>query len=111
VTCQNMSMAQLADALPRMAPGYIRTPVVDATGIAGSFDFSFFFTPNGVGGIGGGNPGGTGAAPAPSSAADPSGAVSLYDAFTRQLGLKLDVQKRALPVLVIDSVEQKPVDD
>jgi uncharacterized protein (TIGR03435 family) len=85
--------------------------VVDATGIQGNFDFSFFFTPNGVGGIGGGSARGADAAPAPSSAAMPSGAVSLYDAFTRQLGLKLEVQKRPLPVLVIDSVEQKPVDD
>ena len=116
VTCQNMSMAQLADALPSIAPGYVRTPVVDETGIEGNWDFTFTFTPNGVGGIGNGGGGGdgraaVGAGAPPSAAADPSGAVSLFDALSKQLGLRLQVQKRPLPVLVIDSVEQKPSDD
>jgi uncharacterized protein (TIGR03435 family) len=110
-----MSMTQLADALPAIAPGYIRTPVVDETGITGNWDFTFTFTPNGVGGIGGGRGGDGGQAPgaggAPSAAADPSGAVSLYDALSKQLGLRLQVQKRPLPVVVIDSAEQKPSDD
>ena len=115
VTCRNMSMAQLADALPAIAPGYVRTPVVDETGIEGNWDFTFTFTPNGVGGIGPGRGGDGGLAPGagapPSAAADPSGAVSLFDALNKQLGLRLQVQKRPLPVLVIDSVNQKPTDD
>ena len=41
----------------------------------------------------------------------PSGAVSLFDAMTRQLGLKLEMQKRPTPVLVIDHIEQKPTDN
>jgi uncharacterized protein (TIGR03435 family) len=41
----------------------------------------------------------------------PSGAVSLFDAVTRQLGLKLEMQKRPTPVLVIDHIEQKPTDN
>ncbi len=115
VTGRNMSMAQLAEALPAIAPGYIRTPVVDETGITGNWDFTFTFTPNGVGGIGGGRGGDGGQAPgaggAPSAAADPSGAVSLFDALNKQLGLRLQVQKRPLPVVVIDSADQKPSDD
>jgi uncharacterized protein (TIGR03435 family) len=33
------------------------------------------------------------------------------EALNRQLGLKLDMQKRPLPVLVIDHVEEKPTDN
>jgi hypothetical protein len=32
----------------------------------------------------------------------------LFDAVDKQLGLKLDVQKLPLPVLVVDIVNQKP---
>ncbi len=42
------------------------------------------------------------------TASDPSGALSLYDAVNKQLGLKLEQQKRPMPVLVIDHVEEKP---
>lgn len=43
--------------------------------------------------------------------ADPNGALSLSEAINRQLGLKLELEKRPAPVLVIDHVEQKPVDN
>ena len=33
------------------------------------------------------------------------------DAVNKQLGLKLEMQKRPLPVLVIDHVEEKPTDN
>ena len=33
------------------------------------------------------------------------------DALNKQLGLKLEMQKRPLPVLVIDHVEEKPADN
>jgi len=46
--------------------------------------------------------------PAPS---DPNGAVSLFDAINKQLGLKLEAQKRPVPVLVIDHIEEKPKDN
>jgi uncharacterized protein (TIGR03435 family) len=35
----------------------------------------------------------------------------LFDAVEKQLGLKLDVQKRTYPVLVIDHIEEKPTDN
>ena len=111
VTCQNMSMAQLAALLPRMAPGYIRTPVIDATNLRGSFDFSFSFTPNGVGGVGGGGRGDGGQPLAAAGASDPTGAISLPDALSKQLGLRLESQKRPYPVMVIDHAEEKPTDD
>ena len=41
-------------------------------------------------------------------AADPSGVVSLFDAFKNELGLKLEKEKRPMPVLVIDHIEEQP---
>jgi uncharacterized protein (TIGR03435 family) len=114
VTCRNMTMAQFADRLQGLAAGYIHAPVADATGLDGAWDFSFNFSPIGIaqgGGPGRGGDAGAGAAAGGAlTASDPTGALSLLDAMTKQLGLKLEMQKRPLPVLVIDHVEQKPTD-
>jgi uncharacterized protein (TIGR03435 family) len=114
VTCQNMTMAQFADLLPSIAPGYIRNEVVDATGLEGNWDFTFSFSPAGVLQLGGGGRGGDAPQPAGGTgpaASDPSGGLSLFDAVSKQLGLKLEMQKRPKPVMVIDSVLQKPTDN
>ena len=113
VTCQNMTMAQFAEQLPRIASGYIHSAVQDDTGIEGAFDFTLSFSPAGIiQAAGRGGPGRGGDAPPASgatpSASDPSGALSLFDAVSKQLGLKLEMHKRPLPVLVIDHVEEKP---
>jgi len=106
LTCQNMTMAQIGDELQRSANGYIYSTVKDGTGIKGSFDFTLSFSsadkvqastaPT---------------TPSANSASDPSGALSLFDAVNRQLGLKLEKEKRSLPVLVIDHIEEKPTDN
>ena len=104
LTCQNMTLAQIGDELQHVAPGYIYNPVTDGTGIKGSYDFTLSFSsadkilPD------------TAEAPHNSDAisAEPNGAVSLFDAVSRQLGLKLEKTKRAYPVLVIDHIEETP---
>lgn len=108
ITCQNMSMAQLADRLQGLASGYIHSPVLNMTGLDGSYDFTISFSAIGLLRNRGGAP-----APAGSgvSAADPSGAISLFDAMTKQLGLKLEEKKRVVPVLVFDHMEEKPTDN
>ena len=116
VSCQNMTMAQFAESLQSIAPGYLRIPVADGTGLSGSWDFTFSFSPAGlVAGSGAGRDGGgPPAQPAPAAqgaASDPSGALSLFDALNRQLGLKLELRKRPMSVLVIDHVEEKPTDN
>jgi uncharacterized protein (TIGR03435 family) len=114
VTCQNMTMAQFAELIPNIAPGYVHTDVADATGLEGGWDFTFSFSPAGVLQIAGVK-GGDAAAPSAGSnapeASDPSGAISLFDALNKQLGLKLEARKRPMSVLVIDHVERKPVDN
>lgn len=109
VSCQNMSMSELADRLQGLASGYIHSPVLDATGIEGFYDFTFNFSPAGlVQGAGGGGRGGDGASGA---AADPNGGLSLPDALNKQLGLKLELVKRPVPVLVIDHMDEKATEN
>ena len=105
ITCQNMSMTQFAVMLQEMANGYVRAPVKDATGIEGNFDFSVNFS--GVGLL----PGAQFDPNATSGATDPNGSLTLPEALQKQLGLKLEMGKRPLPVLVIDHVEDKPTEN
>jgi uncharacterized protein (TIGR03435 family) len=114
VTCQNMTMAMFAEKLKDIAPGYIHTPVLDATGLDGSYDFTLSFSTAGVlRNGGGGGRGGDGPPPAAAvgTASDPNGAVSLFDAIEKQLGLRLQEQKRPVSVFVIDHIEQKPTEN
>jgi len=103
-TCRNISMAQFADKLQNIGGGYIDHPVVDLTGLDGSWDFALNFSPLRAMRAGG-KGGEAGAAP------DPNGAISLFEALEKQLGLKLEQQKQPMPVLVIDHVEEKPTDN
>src|SRR5260370_5286316 len=98
-------MAQFAELLPGIAPGYLHTQVVDATGLEGGFDFTFSFSPAGIFQVNQGRSeeGGTSASPVP-EASLPSGAISLFDAPTKQRRVKLETQKRPTPVLVIDHI-------
>jgi uncharacterized protein (TIGR03435 family) len=52
--------------------------------------------------------------PTPGDAAnssDPNGALSVFDAVNKQLGLKLEKTKRSYPVLVIDHIEETPTEN
>jgi uncharacterized protein (TIGR03435 family) len=112
VTCQNITMAQLADRLPSIAGGYVRTPVADETGLEGGWNFTFNFSPAGaVQGALAGRGGDPAAGGAPLAASDPTGALTLQESLSRQLGLKLETERRTLQVFVIDSMEQKPTDN
>lgn len=117
VTVTNMTMAQLADRLHGIAPGYLSSPVTDGTGLEGAYDFTLSFSPNGFQNVGaGGGRGGPDAAPPPpgvasAPASEPNGGITLFEAMEKQLGLKLVAQKRPVQVLVIDHVEQKPIDN
>jgi len=108
INCQNITMAQFAERLQPMASGYLQSPVVDATGLEGGWDFLLSFS--GAGRVGGG-PRGRGGDGAVADAAAPDGAISLFEAVEKELGLKLEPQKRNVQVLVIDHIERKPIDN
>jgi len=101
LTCTNTTMDLLAEKLPGMAPAYVDRPAVDLTKLEGGWDFVLNWTPRGAFDNGGGQPG---------AAADPNGSLTVFEGLEK-LGLKLEQQKQPVPVLVIDSLEQKPRED
>jgi uncharacterized protein (TIGR03435 family) len=111
MTCHNITMAQFADQLQIIASNYIRHPVVDATGLEGAWDFSFNFSainPTQLATMRSGVPA---ALPADApGASDPLGGTSLFDALEKQVGLKLEPEKRPYPVFVIDHIEENSRD-
>jgi uncharacterized protein (TIGR03435 family) len=108
--CQNATMAFFAERLHNIAPGSINWPVQDATGLAGGWDFTLAFNPLPVMFLNGPGRGGD-AGQGPPVAPDPSGGFTIVESIEKQLGLKLETQKRALPVIVIDRIQQKPTDN
>lgn len=112
LNCQNMTMAQFVDQIPFFAGSYTSYPVLDKTGLEGAWDFTLSFSPinaNQLFGLRGAPataPGGG------TAASDPiGGGLSFFDAVEKQLGLKLEVQKRTYPVFVIDHIEEKPTEN
>jgi uncharacterized protein (TIGR03435 family) len=111
--CQNMTMAQFADRLPNLAGGYAHVTVLDQTGLTDAYDFTLSFSAVQLL-QGGRGPMPAQPAPPPGSqpaASDPSGALSLPDAVSKQLGLKLELKKRPMQVLVIDHINEKPTEN
>src|SRR5215469_4746135 len=90
VACHGLTAAEIADDLHNMAGGYLRQPVIDATGLKGVYDFDLKWT---------------GRAQLAAAGAD---GISVFDAVDKQLGLKLDLQKSPLPVVLVESVNQAP---
>ena len=112
ITCQNMTMAQFAERLQSLAGGYVRVPAVDATGLESGWTFTVNFSPIGLvqGGPGRGGEAGPVSGGAALAASEPTGAISLPEALDRQLGLKLELQKRPMAVLVFDHIAEKPIE-
>jgi uncharacterized protein (TIGR03435 family) len=95
--CRNMTMKELAQQLPGMGGIGIDLPVIDQTGLTGKYDFQF------VVGIGGLRSSDARVGDGPAASIADSG-PTIFAAF-EQIGLKLERQKLATPVMVIDRVE------
>ncbi len=87
MTGKGMTMARLAEYLARQ----MDRPVVDATELKGEYDLTLEWTPDDAG-------------------ADAAG-PTLLTALQQQLGLKLQPSKAPIELLVVDSVERKPVEN
>jgi uncharacterized protein (TIGR03435 family) len=107
VTCQNVSMEQFGQLLPNIVGGYTRVAALDKTGLPGGYDFTLNFSP--IEQVRGPAPNPTGGNSG--VALDPTGALSLQDAMRRQLGIRMEESRRPVPVLVIDSINEKPTDN
>ena len=88
VTVRAMSMASFADRLSGSA-FHLDRPVVDRTGIVGAYDFTLEWAPNGL-------------------SVDERPGASLFTAIQEQLGLKIDAQRIAASILVVDQINKVP---
>jgi uncharacterized protein (TIGR03435 family) len=79
ISCHNTTMGEFANRLPRITRCCQATAVADLTGLKGGWDFTLDWSDR-----------------------------SIYDAVDKQLGLKLEVQQIPMPVVVVESVNQKP---
>jgi uncharacterized protein (TIGR03435 family) len=93
VACHNLTAAQIADNLHQMAGGYLDHAVIDSTKLEGSWDFDLEWTGRGA------------------LAAKGADGISVFDAVSKQLGLKLELQNVPTPALVIESVNRKPTEN
>ena len=89
-SCHHTTMEEFARHLHNWAGDYLTDPVVDSTGLKGSWDFDIKWTP-----------------PQMLRNAGPAG-ISIFDAVDKQLGLKLERQTAPRTVLIVDSVNEKP---
>ncbi|HEU5021230.1 MAG TPA: TIGR03435 family protein [Bryobacteraceae bacterium] len=93
-TCKNTTMAQLAAMLQEASMADVKHPVIDETGLEGAWDFTLTWTPRVL---------------APRAAgADPVAGVPLAQAMEKQLGLRMEMEKRPVQTLVIDRIDSKP---
>ena len=96
ISARGMVLSDLTTMLSRLPA--VRRRVTDRTGLTGTFNYDVEWTPttapNGV------------AAPVPSDQSGPN----IFTAIQEQLGLKMESGKEALPVLVIESVNQPSPD-
>ena len=103
LTCQNMTMAQFAMKIGDFAGSYFDHPVIDRTGLTGAYDFTISWTSKRR--YLGDSPGGD------STAQDPPGGVTAFQAVEKLLGNKIESQKQPRPVLIIDHIERKPTEN
>lgn len=93
--CRNMTMAAFANQLPKVreASGYLfNYPVVDRTGLKGAWNFTVKWSPR----------------VAMRAYPTPADTITIFDAFEKQLGLKLEFGKIPTPVVVVESANEKP---
>ena len=86
-SCSNTTMSSFAGFLHDVGSPYFNRPVIDQTGLKGGWDFDLQWSYN--------KPTG-------------SGGTSLPDALLKQLGLKVESKPAPTPVVVIQSVNEKP---
>jgi len=110
LSCHNMTMDELANALQQLAPGYVDRPVVNLSGLEGQFDFKFGWAPRrqpelreAADGV-----------PRPDGAIlnsnDPGG-LTLFEGIDKGLGLRLTSSKHPVPVIAIDQVNRTPIEN
>ena len=83
LSCTNMTISELADGLPDLAPGYIDRPVLDRSGSNTAYDFTLEWVNRRL--------------------ADSGGGPTIFEAIEK-LGLKFDQRKEKQEAMVIDQI-------
>ena len=96
-TCTNMTMTDFVEDLSRLALRYIDRPVVDLTGLKGTYDFKLEWTTMQNYGLDVG-----------SSPTGNVGGLTMFEALEKQLGLRLKPGTAPLETIVIDHAERVP---
>jgi uncharacterized protein (TIGR03435 family) len=86
--CESITMDNLIGPLTFAAKDYLDRPVINLTGLSGTFHVRLEWVPQRF--------------------VDANGGLTLFAAFTQQLGLRLEKRKVPVPVLVIDHIERPP---
>ena len=82
--------ASMDDVVDAVANAFLDRPVVDRTGLTGTYDLKLTYTPD-----------------IRSNRGEPNTAdISIFTAVQEQLGLKLEPQKASVTILVVDHVER-----
>jgi uncharacterized protein (TIGR03435 family) len=102
---------QPLEALLRMVGAELGRPVVDKTGLTGTYDFTLTWGPARVLINGQLVNQGLKAQPEAVDLADEPGAPDLRAAFARQLGLNLEQKTGPVEVLVVDHLSEKPTEN
>jgi uncharacterized protein (TIGR03435 family) len=111
MACQNITMAEIVDQLRGRGPG-LNWPILDSTGLEGGWDFTVTYNNSSLNVTGGRGEAGPAAADVgPGTATDPDGGFTIFEAVEKQLGLRLEMQKRPEPAIVIDHLEEKPTEN
>ena len=98
-----MTMPQFAMKIGDFAASYFDHPVIDRTGLTGAYDFTISWTSKRR--YLGDSPG------SDSTAQDPPGGVTAFQAVEKVLGNKIESQKQPRRVLIIDHMERKPTEN
>jgi uncharacterized protein (TIGR03435 family) len=109
LVAQKQTMQELAEELSRL----LEHPVVDMTGLAGEYDFTLYYTPEGnmTGASSGASMERDGAGQVgPIDSAEPAG-DNLFSALPKQLGLQLQSKKGSMDILVIDHAAKIPTEN
>jgi uncharacterized protein (TIGR03435 family) len=110
VQAHTMNMASLVNMLGAL----LGSPVVDQTGLNGTYDFDLDYTPDEVQRMspaGVPPPPGGGEGQVPSAGNPNADGVSLLAAVQSQLGLKLDAKKGPVELIVVDHIEKTPTEN
>lgn len=110
--CEKPAESITLDFLAQVLARQLGRPVIDGTGLTGTYDFTLEWTPESGQGLGPGfgEPGGTVPGKEPprpgGPAPDEPKGPSIFAAIQEQLGLKLESRKAPTEIIVIESIEK-----